>query len=84
MLLNGGLHIGYFILVVVMAAFLQVPSPSRFLILTSVMANSVMDIGYKQGQGFTYITAFIISVILGKVQNVSGDSTWLLLGHLSQ
>lgn len=65
LLLNGGLHIGYFILVVVMAAFLQVPSPSRFLILTLVMANAVMDISYKQGQGFKYITAFIISVILG-------------------
>ncbi|XP_071111837.1 protein brambleberry-like [Haliotis cracherodii] len=55
------LHIAYFLLMVVAAAFLHLPLFSRFLLLIVIVSNAAAEISYSTSLDFAGMTAFIFS-----------------------
>ncbi|XP_041377242.1 protein brambleberry-like [Gigantopelta aegis] len=64
------LHVTYFLLMVVAAAFLRLPMVSRFLLLIVIISNAAAEISYNTSLDFAGMTAFLLSTSLGY---------WLLL-----
>ncbi|XP_069119342.1 protein brambleberry-like [Argopecten irradians] len=66
-LLILGQHIGYFLVMALLVAFLQIPRFSRLALLMGVTTSTVLELQYEYTIGFQQLTAFCVAIIGGNI-----------------
>ncbi|XP_033763111.1 protein brambleberry-like [Pecten maximus] len=64
-LLILGQHIGFFLVMALVVAFLQIPRFSRLALLMGVATSTVLELQFEYTVGFQQLTAFCIAIIGG-------------------
>ena len=68
------LHLAYFLLVVVVAAFLHTPVMTRIMLMVVVVANMAGQLVHKSSLDFAGLTVFMASIVLGEWSPLSHGS----------
>ncbi|KAK3104672.1 hypothetical protein FSP39_007514 [Pinctada imbricata] len=67
LILHTGKHVGFYLLIMLLAAYLNLPRFSRFAILVACLANGVAEIRHQEGLSFQELTGVIICLILANI-----------------
>ena len=67
LIMEVGQHVGYCLIVMMLAAYLNLPRLSRLLILVLSILNSSVEVRYRQGVGFREMTGVFVVLVLGRL-----------------
>ncbi|XP_048769489.1 protein brambleberry-like [Ostrea edulis] len=66
-LMSWGQHLMFFMFIIIMSVYLQIPRLSRLAIIAALAANAVAELKFGQSLGFRHVLGFIITVVTANV-----------------
>lgn len=55
----------FFLFIIIMSVYLQIPRLSRLAIIAALTANAVAELKFGQSIGFRHVLGFIVTVVTG-------------------
>jgi hypothetical protein len=65
--MSWGQHLMFFMFVIIMSVYLQIPRLSRLAIIVALTANGVAELKFGQSLGFKHVLGFIVTIVTGNV-----------------
>ena len=65
-LMAWGQHLMFFLFIIIMSVYLQIPRFSRLAIIAALTANAVAELKFEQSIGFRHVLSLIVTVVTGK------------------
>lgn len=64
-LMAWGQHLMFFLFIIIMSVYLQIPRFSRLAIIVALTANAVAELKFGQSIGFRHVLSLIVTVVTG-------------------
>lgn len=64
-MMSWGQHLMFFLFIIIMSVYLQIPRLSRLAIIAALTANAVAELKFGQSIGFRHVLGFIVTVVTG-------------------
>lgn len=66
-MMSWGQHLMFFLFIIIMSVYLQIPRLSRLAIIAALTANAVAELKFGQSIGFRHVLGFIVTVVTANV-----------------
>ncbi|XP_062578041.1 protein brambleberry-like [Saccostrea cucullata] len=66
-LMSWGQHLMFFLFIIIMSVYLQIPRLSRLAIIAALTANAVAELKFGHSIGFKHVLGFIVTVVTANV-----------------
>lgn len=66
-MMSWGQHLMFFLFIIIMSVYLQIPRLSRLAIIAALTTNAVAELKFGQSIGFRHVLGFIVTVVTANV-----------------
>lgn len=66
-MMSWGQHLMFFLFIIIMSVYLQIPRLSRLAIIAALTANAVAELKFGQSIGFRHVLGFIVTIVTANV-----------------
>lgn len=66
-MMSWGQHLMFFLFIIIMSVYLQIPRLSRLAIIAALTVNAVAELKFGQSIGFRHVLGFIVTVVTANV-----------------